>query len=352
MYRVSRVLWQSNADGVRAALLMDGNGRRTSPEHGATRATEIAPGRLNGWVVVACGTGTGGTLKLHLIDGTYELFRAFFGAPSSLDARGREVGATRGILRTFLGLLRDESATHVACAFDHEIESFRNRLFDGYKTGEGIPPELFAQFPLAERAAHAVGFVVWPMMDFEADDALATAAALWQDDPQVEQIVICSPDKDLAQCVTGQRVVMLDRRRRILMDEAGVREKFGVAPVSIPDYLALVGDSADGIPGIPRWGPKAASVLLDRFTTIEQIPRDPSFWGIDVRGRDALAESLNVRRSEAELYRTLAVLRRDVPLEETLEDLEWRGARREELVSLCGELGETDLLDRVPRWRD
>ncbi|MEZ4652167.1 MAG: 5'-3' exonuclease H3TH domain-containing protein [Candidatus Eisenbacteria bacterium] len=289
-------------------------------------------------------------MKLHVVDGTYELFRSHYGAPSATDARGREVGATRGILRSFLGLIRDEGATHLACAFDTQIESFRNQLFAGYKTGEGIEPALFAQFPLAERAAHALGIVVWPMIDFEADDALATAAAQWEDHPDVEQVVICSPDKDLAQCV-GDRVVMLDRRRRIVLDEAGVREKFGVPPASIPDYLALVGDAADGIPGIPRWGPKTASSLLSRFGTIAEIPRDPAFWGVDVRGRDSLAESLNLRREDAALYRTLAVLRRDVPLEETLEDLEWMGARREELEALCGELGEFGIVDRVPRWR-
>jgi 5'-3' exonuclease len=189
------------------------------------------------------------------------------------------------------------------------------------------------------------------MIDFEADDALATAAAQWEDHPEVTQVVICSPDKDLAQCVRDDRVVMLDRRRRIVLDEPGVRGKFGVPPASIPDYLALVGDAADGIPGIPRWGPKAAALLLERFGAIEAIPRDPAYWGLDVRGRDALAECLNARRDDAALYRTLAVLRRDVPLAETLEDLEWRGARRDELEALCSELGDLGLLERIPRWR-
>lgn len=290
-------------------------------------------------------------MNLHLVDGTYELFRAHYGAPSSINGAGQEVGATLGILRTLLGLIRDEQATHIGCAFDHVIESFRNQLFAGYKTGEGIDPTLLAQFPLAERAAHALGVVVWPMIDFEADDAIATAAAQWEDHPAVTQVVICSPDKDLAQCVRGDRVVMLDRRRRIVLDEAGVREKFGVAPASIPDYLALVGDAADGIPGIPRWGPKTASTLLSRFGAIEAIPRDPNFWGVDLRGREALAESLNARRGDAELYRTLAVLRRDVPLSETLEDMEWKGCRREEMSAFCAELGGLDLLDRVPQWR-
>jgi len=290
-------------------------------------------------------------MKLHLVDGTYELFRAHYGAPSSINRAGQEVGATGGLLRTLLGLIRDENATHIGVAFDHVIESFRNQLFAGYKTGDGVDPALLAQFPLAERATHALGIVVWPMIDFEADDAIATAAAQWEDHPDVTQVVICSPDKDMAQCVRGDRVVMLDRRRRIVLDEAGVREKFGVPPASIPDYLALVGDTADGIPGIPRWGPKTASALLSRFGAIEAIPRDPNFWGVEVRGRDVLAESLNARRADAELYRTLAVLRRDVPLTETLEDLEWKGVRREEMTALCAELGETELQERIPRWR-
>ena len=290
-------------------------------------------------------------MKLHLVDGTYELFRSHYGAPSSINRVGQEVGATRGLLRTLLGLIRDENATHIGVAFDHVIESFRNQLFAGYKTGEGVDPALMAQFPLAERATHALGIVVWPMIDFEADDAIATAAVQWEDHPDIAQVVICSPDKDMAQCVRGDRVVMLDRRRRILLDEGGVREKFGVAPASIPDYLALVGDAADGIPGIPRWGPKTAGILLSRFGSIEAIPRDPHFWGVEIRGRDVLAESLNTRRADAELYRTLAVLRRDVPLTETLEDLEWKGVRREEMTALCGELGESELLERISRWR-
>ncbi|MBK8230994.1 MAG: flap endonuclease [Candidatus Eisenbacteria bacterium] len=291
-------------------------------------------------------------MKLHLVDGTYELFRAHFGAPPSVDSAGRSVGATRGLLRTLLGLLRDEAATHVAIAFDEKIESFRNHLFAGYKTGEGIEPELLSQFPLAERAAHALGFVVWPMVEFEADDALATAAARWTQDPSVEQIVLCSPDKDLAQCVAGDRIVMLDRRKRAVMNEEGVATKFGVPPRSIPDWLALVGDAADGIPGVARWGPKSAAALLAKFGTIDRIPIDPAAWEVTVRGRESLAESLNAHRGEADLYRTLATLRRDVPLRENLGELEWRGARRPELIELCGELDEKELLSRVPRWRD
>lgn len=290
-------------------------------------------------------------MKVHLVDGTYELFRAYFGAPKA-EASGREVGATRGILRSLLSLVREDGVSHVGVAFDHVIESFRNQLFSGYKTGEGIPEDLMSQFPVAERAAHALGVVVWPMIGFEADDALATAAARWAEAPGVEQVLICTPDKDLAQCVREKRVVRLDRMRRLLMDEAGVHDKFGVAPGSIPDWLALVGDSADGIPGIPRWGQKSASMILARFGRIEDIPDDPKHWGISVRGAASLAQSLAARREDAALYKTLATLRRDVPLSETLDDLEWKGARRKELQVLCREIDDEEFPSRVPRFLD
>jgi 5'-3' exonuclease len=280
------------------------------------------------------------------------LFRAHFGAPPARAPNGTEVGATRGILRTLLALLREDGVSHVACAFDHVIESFRNQLFDGYKTGEGVPEELMAQFPLAERAAHALGLVVWSMVEFEADDALATGAARWDADETVEQVVVCSPDKDLAQCVRGSRVVCLDRRRRLVLDEAGTIQKFGVPPASIPDWLALVGDDADGIPGVPRWGAKSAGAVLARYGRIEAIPGDASQWSVSVRGASALAESLEQCRAEAALYKTLATLRRDVPLPETLADLEWRGARREELTALAREIGDDEVIERVGRWRD
>src|SRR3954468_10399046 len=222
-------------------------------------------------------------MKVHLLDGTYELFRSYFGAPRAR-VGDREIGATRGIIRSLLSLLREDGVSHVAIAFDHVIESFRNDLFDGYKTGEGIPDDLLSQFPLAERASHALGITTWSMIEFEADDALATAAARFSSVPEVEQILICTPDKDLAQCVVDQRVVRFDRMRRRLMDEKQVNEKFGVPPGSIPDWLALVGDSADGIPGIPRWGEKAASAVLGRFGRIEDIPDDPTQWDVTVRG--------------------------------------------------------------------
>ena len=290
-------------------------------------------------------------VKVHLVDGTFELFRAYYGVPPAHDASGRPVGAVRGILATLLALLREPGLTHVACAFDHVIESFRNELFAGYKTGEGIDPDLLAQFEPAERAAAALGIVVWPMVEFETDDALATAAYRWRDDPGVEQVVICSPDKDLSQCVVGSRVICRDRLRRADRDEAGVVAKFGVPPASLPDWLALVGDTADGIPGIPGWGEKSAGAVLARYGRLEAIPDDAAAWDVAVRGRDRLAASLRGRREDAALYRRLATLRTEVPLAESLEDLEWRGARRSELEPLCREIGAQDLLARVPRWR-
>lgn len=291
-------------------------------------------------------------MHVHLIDGTFELFRAFFGAPSATAPGGDlEVGATRGLLRSFAALLAEPGVTHVAAAFDTVIESFRNDLFPGYKTGAGIEPTLLAQFPLAERATHALGIVVWDMHEFEADDALATAAHRWADAPGVERVLICSPDKDLCQCVRGDRVVALDRIRRKLTDEAGVIEKFGVPPAAIPDFLALVGDTADGIPGIPRWGAKSASTVLARYGRIEDIPDDERAWDVSVRGAAALAGNLRERRADALLYKRLATLRTDVPLGESLDELQWRGARRGEMEQLCAEIGERDLLDRITRWR-
>ena len=237
--------------------------------------------------------------------------------------------------------------THIGCAFDHCVESFRNELFDGYKTGEGLEPALFAQFPLAERASRALGMVTWPMVEFEADDALAAAAAKLRDHPVVDRVVIASPDKDLCQCVRRDDVVTLDRRREIVLDADGVRAKFGVSPESIPDYLALVGDAADGIPGIPRWGAKSAATVLAAYVHVEAIPDDHEAWNVKVRGAETLASNLRERREDAMLYRRLATLRTDVPIHESLDELRWTGPNRAELEALCAELGERDLLGRI-----
>jgi 5'-3' exonuclease len=288
-------------------------------------------------------------LNLHLVDGTYELFRAHFGAPPAKAPDGREVGATRGLARSLAALLREDGVTHVAVAFDHVIESFRNELFPGYKTSAGVPAELLAQFQLAEDATRAMGIPVWSMVEFEADDALATGAARFAGAPGVERILLCTPDKDLAQCVRGREVVGFDRMRRKLLDEAGVREKFGVAPASIPDWLALVGDTADGIPGLPRWGERSAGAVLARYGHLEQIPDLHARWDVPVRGALALAESLRAHREEALLYRRLATLRTDAPLAEDLEALRWRGADPDGLARIAEVLGDRELADRLPR---
>ncbi len=291
-------------------------------------------------------------MKIHLVDGTYELFRAHFAMPSISAPDGRPVGAVRGLIQTLLLLLRQDDVTHIAIAFDHVIESFRNDMFSGYKTGGGVPEDLLSQFELAERASSSLGIVVWPVVEFEADDAIATAASRWSEFSQVEQIVICSPDKDLTQMVRNERVVCLDRRRDITLDEAGVREKFGVSPVSIPDYLALVGDSADGIPGIPRWGAKSSALVLAHYEHIEQIPSDSAEWDVQVRGAKTMAATLDEGRDNAMLYKRLATLRLDVPLAESLDDLEWHGVRKEAFQSLCAELGFSALVSQPQLWDD
>ena len=291
-------------------------------------------------------------MKLHLVDGTFELFRAHFGAPNARSAAGIEVGASRGILRSLLNLLREPECTHVGIAFDHVIRSYRNDMFDGYKTGNDVEPEILAQFPIVERVAAGLGLVVWPMVEFEADDALASAATRFGPDPRVDQIIICSPDKDLAQCVQGQRVVLHDRMRDRVIDEKGVYEKWGVGPGSIPDLLGLMGDTADGIPGIPRWGQKSSATLLAEYQTIESIPPDPTSWSVKARGAQGLSENLESQREAALLYKELATLRRDVPLTESIEDLEWRGARRELLETVADEIGDRGILERIERWRD
>ncbi|MGQ0849026.1 MAG: 5'-3' exonuclease [Actinomycetota bacterium] len=288
-------------------------------------------------------------MRLHLLDGTYELFRAFFGYPPRHSPDGRQVGATLGVMETTLSLLREPGVTHLAVATDTVIESFRNDLFLGYKTSAGVDPELLAQFPLVEEALEALGVVVWRMREFEADDAIATAAFRWCED--VEQVVICTPDKDMAQCVIGERVITLNRRQQSILDEDGVMEKFGVPPESIPDYLALVGDTADGVPGLPGWGAKSAAAVLGRWRKLEAIPERAAWWGVPVRGAEKLAATLAAHREAVMLYRTLTTLRRDVPLAESLADLEWRGVRGDAFLAMCDELGFDDVRTRPHLWQ-
>lgn len=263
-------------------------------------------------------------MNVHLIDGTYELFRHYYAVPSARDEDGREVGAARGVLRSLLGMIKD-GATHIAVATDHVIESFRNDLWPGYKTRAGIEPNLLAQFPLLEEILSAAGIIVWPMIEFEADDALAAAAAALSQDRRVERIIICTPDKDLAQCVRDERVVQLNRRTRAILDEAGVIRKFGVPPESIPDYLALVGDAADGYPGLPGWGAKSTSAVLAKFGRIECIPTDASEWAVNVVSAGSLAATLAANRDLALLFRWLATLRTDIALFNDVEQLRWKG---------------------------
>jgi 5'-3' exonuclease len=263
-------------------------------------------------------------MNVHLIDGTYELFRHFYAVPSARERDGREVGAVRGVLTSLLGMMT-VNTTHIAVATDHVIESFRNELWAGYKTGEGIDPDLFSQFPLLEEMLTALGVVVWPMVEFEADDALAAGAALAAADPRVERVFVCTPDKDLAQSVRGDRVVQLDRRMRTVRNEAGVVAKFGVPPASIPDYLALVGDDSDGYPGLPGWGARSAAAVLAKFGHIESIPADWTTWGVNASKPATLAATLEREREQALLFRQLATLRTDIPLFDNVDQLRWTG---------------------------
>lgn len=263
-------------------------------------------------------------MEIYLVDGTYELFRHYYAVPSARDAEGREVGAVRGVLASVMGMLK-AGVTHLAVATDHVVESFRNELWDGYKTSEGVEPDLLAQFPLLEEVLAAAGFVVWPMVEFEADDALAAGAALAARDKRVERILICTPDKDLGQCVKGTRIVQLHRRTNTILDESGVVQKFGVLPESIPDYLALVGDSADGYPGLKGWGAKSSAAVLAKFRHIEAIPAEALQWGVKVAGAMTLAATLVRERELALLFRRLATLRTDIPLFEDVEQLRWKG---------------------------
>ena len=290
-------------------------------------------------------------MKLYLVDGTYELFRAHYGAPPRHAPDGRPIGAVAGLLQSLAMLLRKEKPDFIACAFDHVIESFRNDLFEGYKTGEGAPEDLLAQFDLAERAAETLGIAVWPMTEFEADDAIASAVARWKSDPRLESILICSVDKDLMNLVEGARVVVWDRRRGITYAEEDVIERFGVPPASIPDYLALVGDSADGIPGVPRWGAKSTATVLSEYGSMEAIPDSYDDWSVKVRGGAGLAHNLADSREAVGLYKTLATLRTDAPIADRLDDIRWEGARREDYQALCDELGLERMREANIAWK-
>ena len=263
-------------------------------------------------------------MDVYLVDGTYELFRHYYALPSARDAQGREIAAARGVLASMLGMLKG-GVTHLAVATDHVVESFRNQLWDGYKTSEGVEPDLLAQFPLLEEVLAAAGIVVWPMVEFEADDALAAGAAAAARDSRVERVIVCTPDKDLAQCVSGTRIVQLSRRTGVTLDEAGVVKKFGVMPASIPDYLALVGDSADGYPGLRGWGAKSSGAVLAKFLHLESIPKDWREWHVNVTGAGTLAATLAREWDHAVLFRTLATLRTEIALFEDVEQLRWKG---------------------------
>ncbi|HXJ84154.1 MAG TPA: 5'-3' exonuclease H3TH domain-containing protein [Candidatus Methylomirabilis sp.] len=283
---------------------------------------------------------------VHLIDGTFELFRYFLSPAAVFDRSAPpELRAVKGVVASVLQMLED-GVTHVGVATDHVIESFRNSLWPGYKTGEGLDPVLYAQFQPLEEALAALGVIVWPMVELEADDALGTAAAVADADPRVEQVIICSPDKDLAQCVRGDRVVQLDRRTRELRDEAAVRRKFGVTPASIPDWLALVGDSADGYPGLPGWGPRSAATVLARYEHLEHIPPLAAKWDVTVRGAMRLAATLAEQRERALLFRDLATLRVDAPIGASVASLHWRGPRADFAV-WSERLGTPSLLARA-----
>ena len=284
-------------------------------------------------------------MNVHLVDGTYELFRHFYGAPPVADASGRPLGAVRGVVVSVLMML-EEAATHVGVATDHVIESFRNELWPGYKTGEGIDPDLLQQFEPLEDALEALGVTVWRMERYEADDALASAAVSAAADPRVEQVFICTPDKDLAQMVEGRRIVQFDRRAGAIRDADGVRDRFGVDPASIPDYLALMGDSADGFPGLRGWGAKSSAAVLARYGRLEAIPDDASAWDVEVRGRAGLARTLAAHRDDALLFRNLATLRSDLPLIDSVDALRWTGPTPA-LFDFCARVNEPRLFERA-----
>ena len=284
-------------------------------------------------------------MDVYLIDGTYELFRYYYAVPSAKDASGQEIGAVRGVVGSVLSMI-ERGATHVGVATDHVIESFRNDLYLGYKTSEGVDPALLSQFPILEDALQSMGVVVWPMIEVEADDALASAAAKAAQDDRVRQVLICTPDKDLGQCVVGSRVVQLDHRRETLRDEAGVIAKFGIKPSSIPDYLAVVGDSADGYPGIAGWGAKTAAAVFSQYPHLEDIPKDWRRWDPIIRRARPLAESLFAAWEDALLFRTLATLRVDVPVFSSIDDLLWKGPA-EDFKRTCERLKASELFRRA-----
>jgi 5'-3' exonuclease len=284
-------------------------------------------------------------MNVYLVDGTYELFRHFFALPPATDINNQEIAAVRGVVSSILAMI-EKGATHIGVATDHVVESFRNDLYPGYKTSEGVPPELLSQFPILEEALEAMGVLVWPMTYFEADDALASAAVKAARDEQVNQVLICTPDKDLSQCVVGTRIVQLDRRREILRDEAGVSAKFGVTPQSIPDYLAVVGDSADGYPGLSGWGQKAAALTLSQYAHLEDIPRDWQAWHPSIRKARTLSESLFSSWDDALLFRTLATLRLDVPVFDAIEDLRWKGPQ-EDFERFCDRMKTPEVYARA-----
>lgn len=290
-------------------------------------------------------------MKVHLIDGTYELFRAHFGQPERLAPDGMHVSAVRGFIITLLSLLNQPEVTHLAVAFDSSIKSFRNELLPTYKDGSDTPSELEMQFPLAERAVDALGITYWPMHDFEADDALASAALRYSKQDSVDQVIICSPDKDLCQVVTGDRIVCLDRKNNIVLNESGVVDKFGILPESIPDYLGLVGDTADNIPGIPKWGAKSSSILLNRYIHLEDIPGAYELWDVLVRGAAALSLSLEENREKAHLYREIATVQKEVQVTKAADKLEWFGASKTLFPALCRELGLGNLANRPRKWQ-
>jgi 5'-3' exonuclease len=290
-------------------------------------------------------------MKIHLIDGTYELFRAHFGQPPRVASDGMPVSAVRGLIQTILSLIKTGNVTHIAVAFDSEVPSFRNEIFPSYKDGSSTPEDLKLQFPLAERAVEALGIVCWPMLEYEADDILASAAVQFSENSRVDQIVVCSPDKDLCQVVKGNEIVCLLRKNNLVLNEIEVENKYGFRPTSIPDYLALVGDVADGIPGIPRWGAKSTSAIIGRYINIDMIPNDYRLWDVSVRGAASLSESLEKSRDKAALFKNLATLVKDISIIESIDDLEWLGADPVLFPKLCNELGINNLINNCHKWQ-